>query len=89
MNVIIAFIGIGVIVIAKHISWRGIGLDIKSHLFILLSKLMVFTLIIGLFVIYSDKNIWAFLILSGMTNVIILHFIVKVIKIIMKLVQNN
>ena len=75
MNIIISLIGVGVIAIAKYQAWRGIGLGIKSHLFILLSKIMVFSIIIGSFVIYSDKNTWSLLILSGMTNVIILHFI--------------
>jgi hypothetical protein len=75
MNIIIFLIGIGAIGIAKYLAWSDIGLGIKSHLFILLSKLIVFSIIIGLFVLYSDKNTLSLLILSGMTNVIILHFI--------------
>ena len=75
MNIIISLIGVGVIAIAKYLAWHGIGLGIKSHLFILLSKIIIFSIIIGLFVIYSEKNTWSLLILSGMTNVIILHFI--------------
>ena len=75
MNIIISLIGLGVIVIAKYLAWHDIGLALKSHLFILLSKLIVFSIIIGLFVLYSDKNTLSLLILSGMTNVIILHFI--------------
>ena len=75
MNIIIFLIGIGAIGIAKYLACSDIGLGIKSHLFILLSKLIVFSIIIGLCVLYSDKNTLSLLILSGMTNVIILHFI--------------
>ena len=43
MNIIISLIGIGVIAIAKYLAWHGIGLGIKSHLYILLSKSAFFS----------------------------------------------
>ena len=75
MNIIIAMIGLGGIILAKHLVWEGTGMGIKSHLFILALKLIISSIIIGLFLIYAEKHIWSFLILSGMTNAVTFHFI--------------
>jgi len=75
MNIIISLIGLGGIVLARHLAWKGSGMGIKSHLFILALKLIVSSLIVGLFLVCSEKNIWSMLILSGMINIIIFHFI--------------
>ena len=75
MNIFLSFIGLGGIIVATYLSYRGPGIGIKSHLLILLWKLMVSSLIIGLFLIYAEKHIWIHLILSGMINIIIFHFI--------------
>ena len=75
MNIIISLIGAGGIIIARNQVWRGTGMGIKSHLIILALKLLISSLIIGLFLLYAEKHIWLLLILSGMINVITFHFI--------------
>ena len=50
-------------------------MGIKSHLNILVLKLLISSVIIGLFLLYTEKHIWSLLILSGMINVITFHFI--------------
>ena len=75
MNIIISLIGLGGIILARYLVWKGSGMGIKFHLFILVFKLIITSVIIGLFLIYAEKHIWSFLILSGMLNIIIFHFI--------------
>ena len=75
MNIIISLIGAGGIIVARNLVWRGTGMGIKSHLIILTLKLIVSSMIIGLFLLYAEKHIWSLLILSGMINVITFHFI--------------
>ena len=75
MNIIISLIGLGGIILARNLVWKGSGMGIKFHLFILVFKLIITSVIIGLFLIYAEKHIWTFLILSGMLNIIIFHFI--------------
>ena len=75
MNIIISLIGLVGIILARYLALKGTGLGIKFHVLILLLKLIVFSVIIGLFLIYTEKYIWSFLILSGMINIIIFHFI--------------
>ena len=75
MNFFLSLIGLGGIIVATYLFYKGSGIGIKSHLLILLWKLMVSSLIIGLFLIYAEKHIWPLLILSGMINFIIFHFI--------------
>ena len=60
---------------ARYLALKETGSGIKFHMLILLLKLIVFSVIIGLFLIYAEKHIWSLLILSGMINIIILHFI--------------
>ena len=75
INIIISLLGLGGIILARHLVWDGTGMGIKSHLILLTLKLFVISVIIGLFLIYAEKHIWALLILSGMINFIIFHFI--------------
>ena len=75
MNIIISLIGLVGIILARHLAWKGSGMGIKSHLFILALKLIVSSFIVGLFLVCSEKYIWSMLILSGMINVITFHFI--------------
>ena len=75
MNIIISLIGLGGIILARQLVWNGTGMGIKSHLIILTLKLIVSSIIIGLFLLYTEKHIWSLLILSGMINVITFHFI--------------
>lgn len=74
MNTIISLIGLGGIILARHLVWMGMGMGIKSHLLILTSKLLVVSLIIALFLMYAEKHLWSLLIISGMINIIIFHF---------------
>ena len=75
MNIIISLIGLGGIILARQLVLKGTGMGIKSHLIILTLKLIVSSVIIGLFLLYTEKHIWSLLILSGMINVITFHFI--------------
>ena len=75
MNIIISLIGAGGIIVARNLVWRGTGMGIKFHLIILTLKLIVSSVIIGLFLLYAEKHIWSLLILSGMINIITFHFI--------------
>ena len=75
MNIFISLIGLGGIFLARHLVWKGTGMGIKSHLFILALKLFISSVIIGLFLLYAEKHLWSLLILSGMINIIIFHFI--------------
>ena len=75
MNIVISLIGLGGLILARHLVFRGTGMGIKFHLFILALKLIVSTVIIGLFILHAEKHMWSLLILSGMINVITFHFI--------------
>ena len=75
MNIMISLIGIGWIILARNLVMKGTGMGIKYHLLILILKLILFSFIIGLFLSSSEKHIWLLLILSGMINFIIFHFI--------------
>lgn len=79
MNIIISLIGLGGIILARKLVLNGTGMGIKSHLIILTLKLIVSSIIIGLFLLYTEKHIWSLLILSGMINVITFHFIEAVV----------
>ena len=75
MNIIISLIGLGGIILARQLVSNGTGMGIKSHLIILVLKLLISSVIIGLFLLYTEKHIWSLLILSGMINFITCHFI--------------
>ena len=75
MHIIISLIGLGGVILARNLIFRGTGMGIKFHLVILALKLIVSSFIIGLFLMFAEKHIWTLLILSGMINIIIFHFI--------------
>ena len=75
MNILISLIGLIGIIIAKNMVWEGTGMGIKPHLLILLMKLIVSSIVIGLFLIYTEKHFWSFFILSGLFNIVTFHFI--------------
>ena len=77
MNIIISLIGLGGIILANYLvrEGTGTGMGIQSHLLILGLKLFVSSVLIGLFLLYAEKQIWWLLILSGMINIVIFHFI--------------
>ena len=75
MNILIFLIGLGGIILARHLVWEGTGLGIKPHLIILLLKLISSSIIVGFFLVYTERHYWSLLILSGMINLVIFHFI--------------
>ena len=75
MNIIISLIGLGGIFLSKHLVWRGAGMGLKFHLFILALKLIISSIIIGLFLICAETHVWSLLILSGVINIITFHFL--------------
>lgn len=74
MNILISLVGGGGIMIARNMVLEGTETGIKFHLIILLLKLIVSSIIIGLFLIYTERHFWLLFILSGMTNIILFHF---------------
>ena len=75
MNILISLIGIMGIIIARKMVCHGTGMGIKSHIIIILLKLIMSSIVIGFFLIYSEKNLWSLIILSGMINIVVFHFI--------------
>ena len=75
MNIIIALIGMVSIFSAYRFILHGDITWIRSHLFILSVKLLLCSITILFFTIYSEKNIWSILIISGTLNIIIFHFL--------------
>ena len=75
MNIIISIIGLGGIFLARNLAWKGTGMGIKFHLYILALKLIIACIIVGIFLMYAAQDKWSVLILSGMINIIIFHFI--------------
>ena len=74
MNIIIALVGLGGIIFARNMVWQGTGMGIQPHLIILLLKLIISSIIIGFFLIFSERHLWILFILSGMINIVIFHF---------------
>ena len=75
MNILISLVGLGGIIIARNMVYQGTEMRIKSHLIVLLLKLIVSSMIIGLFLINTKRDFWSIFILSGMSNIVVLHFI--------------
>ena len=75
MNILITLVGLICIIFAGDWVWHGTGQGINSHLIILLYKFIASSIIIGLFLISTEKDYWLTLILSGMVNFILFHFI--------------
>lgn len=74
MNLIIGLIGLGGLILTSRWTLNN-NSWFRSHLVILALKLFLFTIIIGLFVVFSEKNIWSILIISGMLNIVSFHFL--------------
>ena len=75
MNIIIALAGFVGIVAAKKLSKQGGKLDLKNHFLILGIKIVFISVIVGLFCLSTEKNTHAILILTGLLNLIVCHFI--------------
>ena len=75
MNIIIALAGFVGIVAARKLSKQGEKLDLKSHFIILGVKVVFISVIVSLFCLSTENNINAILILTGLLNLIVFHFI--------------
>ena len=75
MNIIIALIGFVGIVAAIKLSKQGEKLDLKNHFIILGIKVVFIFVIVSLFCLSTEKNTHAILILTGLLNLIVFHFI--------------
>jgi len=75
MNIIIALAGFVGIVVAKKISNESINLDFKNHFVLLGVKVVFVSLIVSIFCLNTEKNTHAIIILTGLLNLIVFHFI--------------
>ena len=75
MNIIIALAGFVGIVAASKLSKQGEKLDLKNHFIILGVKVVFISVIVSLFCLSTEKNTHAILILTGLLNLIVFHFI--------------
>ena len=75
MNIIIALAGFVGIVAARKLSNQGEKLDLKNHFIILGVKVVFISAIVSLFCLSTEKNTHAILILTGLLNLIVFHFI--------------
>ena len=75
MNIIITLVGFVGIVVAGRLSKQGEKLDLKNHFIILGVKVVFISVIFSLFCLSTEKNTHAILILTGLLNLIVFHFI--------------
>ena len=75
MNIILAVIGVLGLFAANRITISCDGLIIKNHFIILGMKIFSISTIIYIFSLNSEKNIQTILILTGLFNLIMFHFI--------------
>ena len=75
MNIIIALAGFVGIVAARKLSKQGEKLDLKNHFVVLGIKIVFISAIVSLFCLSTEKNTHAILILTGLLNLIVFHFI--------------
>ena len=75
MNIIIALAGFVGIVAARKLSKQGEKLDFKNHFVILGIKVVFISVVGSLFYLSTEKNTHAILILTGLLNLIVFHFI--------------
>ena len=75
MNIIIALAGFVGIVAARKLSKQGAMLDLKNHFINLSVKVVFISVIVSLFCLSTEKNTHAILILTGLLNLIVFHFI--------------
>ena len=75
MNIIVALVGFVGIVAARKLSKQGKKLDLKNHFIILGVKIFFISVIVGIFCISTEKNTHAIIILTGLFNLIVFHFI--------------
>ena len=75
MNIIIALAGFVGIVAARKLSTQTERMDLKNHFVILGIKVIFISVIVTLFCFNTEKNTRVLLILTGLLNLIVFHFI--------------
>ena len=75
MNIIIALAGFVGIIAARKLSRQTERMDLKNHFVILGIKVVFISVIVTLFCFNTEKNTHALLILTGLLNLIVFHFI--------------
>ena len=75
MNIIIALAGFVGIVATRKLSKPDEELGLKNHFVILGIKVVFISAIVSLFCLGTEKNTHALLILTGLFNLIVFHFI--------------
>ena len=75
MNIIISLAGFVGIVVARKLSKQGEKLNLRNHFVTLGIKVVFISVIVSLFCLSTEKNTHALLILTGLFNLIVFHFI--------------
>ena len=75
MNIIIALAGFVGIVAARKLSKPDEELELKNHFVNLGIKVVFISVIVSIFYLSTEKNTHALLILTGLFNLIVFHFI--------------
>ena len=75
MNVIIALVGFVGIIVARKLTRQTERMDLKNHFVILGIKVVFISVIVSIFYLSTEKNTHALLILTGLLNLIVFHFI--------------
>ena len=75
MNIIIALAGFVGIVATRKLSKPDEELGLKNHFVILGIKVVFISAIVSLFCLSTEKNTHVLLILTGLFNLIVFHFI--------------
>ena len=75
MNIIIALAGFVGIVAARKLSKHDEESELKNHFVILGIKVVFISAIVSIFYLSTEKNTHALLILTGLLNLIVFHFI--------------
>ena len=75
MNIIIALAGFVGIVAARKLSKHDEEWELKNHFVILGIKVVFISAIVSIFFLSTEKNTHALLILTGLLNLIVFHFI--------------
>ena len=75
MNIIIALAGYVGIITARKLSRQTERMDLKNHFVILGIKVVFISAIVSIFYLITEKNTHTLLILTGLLNLIVFHFI--------------
>ena len=75
MNIIIALAGFVGIIATRKLFRQTERMDLKNHFVILGIKVVFISAIVSIFYLSTEKNTHALLILTGLLNLIVFHFI--------------